>query len=137
MSEEARAKIRAAWARRAALGLPGPRLGIKHTDETRARISAASRERTPRGAEHYAWKGGRWDVQERHRKSPGYKSWRRAVRDNAGGYCEGCQCRRAKRMHAHHLKGFATHPELRLDPSNGAWLCEDCHRAVHSIEDAA
>lgn len=133
MTDAQRAKLRAGWARRNAAGLPGSRLGIPQTAEARARISAATRERTPRGDQHYAWKGALAGEQQRNRKSPGYKSWRRAVKENAGGVCEACQNNHPGRMHAHHVKGFASHPELRLDVTNGAWLCDDCHREAHAV----
>jgi hypothetical protein len=35
-------------------------------------------------------------------------------------------------MHAHHLVGYAAAPHLATIASNGAWLCDDCHREVHS-----
>jgi 5-methylcytosine-specific restriction endonuclease McrA len=130
MSEEAREKMRAAWARRIAAGTPSPRLGMRHSDDTRARISKRMKERTPRGAEHYAWRGGITPGQKKKRKGRRYYAWRDEVRFRADGRCECCQMIRDK-MFAHHLKPFATHPDLVLDPNNGAWLCGPCHVETH------
>lgn len=85
-----------------------------------------------RGPLHPLWKGGNAREQQRDRKSPGYQTWRRFVRERADGLCESCQQSHPRRMHAHHIKRFATHPELRLDPDNGVWLCDDCHGEVHA-----
>ena len=127
MSDEARAKMSAAAKRRGS-----NRTGVRHTDETRRLISERTVANTRRGAEHYAWKGGSAAQQKRDRKSPGYKSWRNEVRRRAGGSCESCQSDHGRgRMHAHHLESFATHPHLRLDPDNGAWLCDCCHASMH------
>lgn len=131
MSDVQRETLKQGWARRRALGLPGPRLGIKHTTETKRKISAITRERTPKGSAHPHWKGGVTSEQRRDRKSPGYKTWRREVRENAGDICECCECNHGHgRMHAHHIKAFAIFPELRLTPLNGAWLCDDCHEQM-------
>lgn len=128
MSEESRKKMSDA-----ARARPSNRIGKKHTEETRRRISQIVSERAIRGADHYAWKGAQAVEQKKDRKSPGYKSWRKAVAKAAGGSCESCQSRHKGRMHAHHILGFSSHPELRLDPGNGAWLCDDCHVTVHSV----
>lgn len=39
-------------------------------------------------------------------------------------------------MHAHHLKSYRDHPELRQDVSNGITLCHRCHWTEHSKSDA-
>lgn len=131
MTDEQRAKLRDGWARRRAAGLPGSRIGRPQSPEARARISAATRERTPKGDHHPGWKGGVTVEQRRDRKSPGYKTWRREVRERAGDRCECCMCIRTV-MYGHHIKGFAEHPELRLATDNGAWLCEFCHAEAHA-----
>lgn len=64
---------------------------------------------------------------------PGYKAWRREVRERAGRACEACQNDYGKgRMVAHHLIRYATAPEFATSVENGAWLCDDCHRMVHA-----
>lgn len=128
MSADSRRRMSEAAKRR-----PSNRLGKRHTEETRRLISERTRERTARGVEHYAWQGGITPKRRAGRKLPGYKAWRREVRERAGGVCECCLCDRGKcRMFAHHIHGYASHPELALDPENGAWLCDDCHRGAHA-----
>lgn len=34
-------------------------------------------------------------------------------------------------LHAHHIKPYKNHPELRLDVNNGTTLCGSCHRDWH------
>ncbi|WP_416360620.1 HNH endonuclease [Burkholderia gladioli] len=46
--------------------------------------------------------------------------------------CQHCGDARGGNLHAHHILPFATHPELRVDVSNGITLCKPCHKAVHA-----
>lgn len=89
-----------------------------------------------RGPEASNWKGGCTPERQAFYSS---KEWAQACqtvwkRDNA-------QCVRCKRsakditMHVHHIVSFAVE-HLRADPENLVLLCEDCHRWVHSKENA-
>lgn len=75
------------------------------------------------------WKGGLTPENQRERASASYVNWRRAVfvRDE---FC--CQCCNevGGRLHAHHIRAFATHPEERFDLKNGITLCQTCHIEV-------
>ena len=50
-------------------------------------------------------------------------------RDNAT--CQKCGAQNVE-LHAHHIRSFADHPELRWDVSNGQTLCFRCHWEEHS-----
>jgi hypothetical protein len=41
------------------------------------------------------------------------------------------QCSSVYDLHAHHLKSFKDHEELRYDVNNGITLCSQCHRKWH------
>lgn len=41
------------------------------------------------------------------------------------------ECGSVYLLHAHHIKSYKTHPELRHDVSNGITLCAHCHRKWH------
>jgi transposase len=86
------------------------------------------------GPKNSAWKGGTTPERQRVYKSDGWKTTLKAVylRDNYT-----CQrCRSAKQhqrgLHAHHIKSWSEHPELRTDLANLVTLCDVCHRWVHS-----
>jgi hypothetical protein len=126
-------------------------LGRSRSDETRRKIAEKARGRTvssetkqkivqtklsrgtlPSGESHYRWKGGRsW----RRFAEPEYIAWRNAVLERDGYQCNDCRTVRKKHekgLAAHHLLAYATHPELRLEVSNGVTLCRHCHMARHS-----
>lgn len=68
----------------------------------------------------------------RIRSSDEYAAWRTSVFKRDDFTCQKCK-RRGDGMTAHHLKPFATHPELRLEISNGITLCwNPCHREIHN-----
>lgn len=99
----------------------------RHSAETRRKISeAVTGERGPN------WKGGVSPENERQRKTVAYKAWRAAVFERDDFRCQCCGDRATAghrvTLHADHIKAFASHPELRLDVSNGRTLCATCHR---------
>ena len=59
-------------------------------------------------------------------------SWRQKVLERDGGRCQNCGG--DERLEAHHIKPWATHPDLRGDLDNGITLCADCHKAAHRGE---
>lgn len=67
---------------------------------------------------------------EEVRRSTEYKEWRRNVFARDDYTCQRCGARGVK-INAHHIKHFATDPDLRLELSNGITLCVTCHKAVH------
>lgn len=81
------------------------------------------------GANNPNWRGGR---ARRHSKQ---RQWAQAVISRDKATCQHCG-RGGVELHAHHIKSYKGHPELRWDVSNGVTLCFSCHWAVHSAEDA-
>lgn len=64
------------------------------------------------------------------RRSTEYKNWRAAVFSRDNYTCQLCGARGVK-INAHHIKPFATFPDMRTDIDNGITLCVPCHKAVH------
>lgn len=81
------------------------------------------------GARSPAWKGGVTADNERARHSAELRAWRLAVYRRDGFRCQDCGTK--GELHAHHVKYWSTHPELRFEVSNGKTLCVDCHGRVH------
>jgi hypothetical protein len=82
------------------------------------------------------WKGGIASLKN-ERNLFGMAYWSRSVKRRDNYICQNCgldgkkicnHCGEKPRLHAHHLKDWATHPELRLDINNGITLCFKCHR---------
>lgn len=83
-----------------------------------------------RGALAPAWKDGKSLDRERARLLPESRKWRAEVFIRDGRTCQHCGAR-DQPLHAHHIKEWATHPELRFEVANGLTLCVDCHGRVH------
>lgn len=58
------------------------------------------------------------------------KNWRNAVLKRDNYMCQNCGA--TDKLHAHHIKPWASHPDSRFDIDNGLTLCVDCHRLAHS-----
>lgn len=78
---------------------------------------------------HPAWKDGGSLVRERARYSGDAAKWRDAVKARDGYECVKCGAK--SNLHAHHIKSFSDHPELRTQLENGMTLCVTCHSKVH------
>lgn len=66
------------------------------------------------------------------RNSAAYKDWRAAVYRRDDYTCQRCGKRGGHDLHAHHIKYWATHPELRFEVGNGKTLCAPCHSLEHA-----
>jgi hypothetical protein len=81
------------------------------------------------GEKHHNWKGGITSENRSARTQMEYYVWQRAVFSRDGNTCQDCGffSKKARRLHAHHVKAFAKYPELRYDVANGLTLCKECH----------
>jgi hypothetical protein len=125
-------------------------LGRTHSPETRSKIAAAAKGRTVtaeakakslqtkqkrgtllKGDKHPNWKGGRpW----KRFADPRYLAWRTSVLARDSYVCQKCgrRCKKYERgLAAHHVKAYASHPDLRYEVSNGVTLCRNCHLGLH------
>lgn len=96
--------------------------------ETRLKLSEAHK-----GNKHYNWKGGITKENEIIRRSLKYRLWRESVFNRDDYTCQDCKIR-GTLLHAHHIKSFAHHPELRFDILNGLTLCIKCHEKTDTYK---
>lgn len=71
-------------------------------------------------------------INERIRKSPDYKDWRKKVFERDDYTCQSCG-KHGGNLNADHIKAFALFPELRFELSNGRTLCVPCHRKTETF----
>lgn len=133
-------------------GAPSHFAGRKHSNETRATLSAIAKAdgRTPYGKDnppwmrgrkgplHPAWKGGCTPERQAFYSTDEWKKACVAVWHRADAKCERCgfDHRTIPRdlrgsFNVHHIVSFSYRP-LRATVSNLVLLCGDCHRFVHS-----
>ena len=79
------------------------------------------------GAKSHFWKGGISPLNKIIRGSLEYTLWRETVFVRDDYTCQECG-KRGGKLHADHIKAFATYPELRLTVTNGRALCIPCHK---------
>src|SRR5215204_6159943 len=103
------------------------RKGKPCTPEPRARISKATKLRTPRGPTHPRFIDGRAHERANRGLSPDDVAWRNAAYARDGYTGQVCGDRRSGNLTSRPLKPWAGFPELRHDVSNGITLCERCH----------
>jgi hypothetical protein len=122
------------------------RLGTKHTEESKRKISAWLYENNPfKGKKHTeefkkwmsesrmgdkspAWKGGVWPLHKKIRATREIKLARLAALIRDDYTCQMCGIRKEKFMEVDHIKPFSTHPELRAAIDNLRTLCHECHK---------
>lgn len=105
--------------------------GLKYTDVTRKRMSAAHQKRlydievvnvpdyvpTPTSAQAHL------------------KEWSRLVREKYKCRCDSCGVTaedKGRALDAHHILPHALFPESKLDVDNGILLCRSCHKLLHA-----
>ena len=73
---------------------------------------------------------------ERRRNRGGsHHKWVNAVISRDKETCQHCGIKEVE-LHAHHIKSYKHHPEVRFDVSNGITLCYKCHWKVHAVQHA-
>lgn len=75
------------------------------------------------------YKDGKSLSRERARHTNDLYKWREAVYERDSHTCQ--KCGATGEMHAHHIKSWATHINLRFDVDNGITLCVKCHGIEH------
>lgn len=87
------------------------------------------------------WRGGLTEERKLARGTQKYMKWKLAVIKRDGFKCVRCGveqgyvcecCGSRILLHAHHIKPFSEHPELRYDVDNGVALCGICHWKEHN-----
>lgn len=112
--------------------------GKKFTKEMRQKLSVVHTERPTRywlnkkcphaaGENNPGYIDGRYPENRRQRNTMEYARWRQQVFERDAYTCRQCGIR-GVRLHADHIKPFATHPRLRFELDNGRTLCVSCHR---------
>lgn len=120
VSEETRRKLSQALKGRATRGS-----GWHHSDEYRRKKSEMQS-----GANSHFWKGGLTEKNRAIRGGVDYTLWREEVFKRDNWTCQDCK-KRGGLLHAHHIKSFCEHPELRFVVENGVTLCRKCHGIRH------
>jgi transposase len=102
--------------------------GREWSAEVRQKLSEAKKGKLLKEA-NPNWRGGLVNPNQRLRNSVLSRSWSKAVRERDGNRC--AECGATGRLHAHHVKPWKDHPELRYDVDNGKTLCPPCHQRAH------
>ncbi len=74
----------------------------------------------------------REDARRRNR-GDGHAKWAKQVISRDMATCQSCGAQDVE-LHAHHVKPYKDHPELRDDLANGVTLCYKCHWDAHSAD---
>lgn len=114
------------------LGPKNPSYGKPCPKEVRERIAAVLSSGRVSGARNPNWRGGVSSERHSAYRTRRYKQWRAKVFKRDNYRCRVCG-RRGHRLHAHHIKPWATFKALRYEVNNGITVCASpCHRALHS-----
>jgi len=86
------------------------------------------------GSKNGSWNGGTTPERQRLYKQGHWQELVQSIYARDGFHCRRCGVPKTERkgLHAHHIRAWAKHPELRFDPENLVTLCHRCHRWVHS-----
>ena len=82
-----------------------------------------------KGYRPWNYKGNPTSESRKVRGSIENRLWRESVFARDHWNCQNCGTNGV--IHAHHIKPFAEHPELRFAIDNGITLCIKCHKQLH------
>lgn len=90
------------------------------------------------GAQNGSWSGGTTPERQRLYKQGHWQELVQSIYARDGFHCRRCGTPKTERkgLHAHHIRDWARHPELRFDPDNLVTLCHRCHLWVHSSQNS-
>jgi 5-methylcytosine-specific restriction endonuclease McrA len=71
----------------------------------------------------------------RKNRSGSHHKWVNEVISRDKAICQHCGAKDIE-LHAHHIKSYKDHPDLRFNVENGLTLCFKCHWAVHTASTA-
>lgn len=122
--------------------------GKKHSAETRKIQSQKASRPKPHlrgkrngmsgrtGAHNPNYKGGSSPERQRFYSSGEWKELVRQVYKRDNYLCQRCGAAHntKNKLHAHHIKTWAEHPNLRFEISNLLTVCNFCHNWIHSNE---
>jgi hypothetical protein len=54
--------------------------------------------------------------------------WKKKVKDRANRFCEHPECKKTKKLNAHHIESYSVNKGLRYDLLNGVCLCSTHHK---------
>lgn len=106
--------------------IAGSNKGVPHTEETKKKLSIASKKNIGDRASN--WQGGITPILVKIRHSEEYKVWRKSVFERDKYICILGGKKHGSKLQADHIKPFAYFPELRFAIENGRTLCVECHR---------
>ncbi len=111
-----------------------PRYGKTMSPESKRKLSASLRLVMKKGIEHPRYNHSITpEERERRRCGSDYAQWRTSVYERDNYTCVRCGSPSKGDIVAHHLDGYNWCIEKRTNVDNGVTLCEECHKAFHSI----
>lgn len=100
---------------------------------TAFRVHLGKLKKSQRGKGAYCssecWNRTQQERRKARRDSLLTRAWRDFVLERDGHRCRSCGA--TDKLHAHHVRAWATFPAGRFDPANGITLCKPCHVALH------
>ncbi len=108
----------------------GQKLGFKHSEKTRIKMSLSAIGKHCREKSNF-WKGGITPLNTQIRESTEYRNWRKKVYKRDNYTC--IWCGRKRNLNADHIKPFSMYPKLRFSVDNGRTLCLDCHKKTDTF----